>query len=136
MQKVKKILVFYGKYKRKISALENLLKHEQILIKQSVKFGVLFSNNYEFKSDIEKIEEIKMQINKKIGQMEEVCERIETSVSMLEQPLRKIIELRYFDKTSWSNIAKLNKKSLVYIFKLHSLALKELEVHFNKNLFI
>lgn len=62
--------------------------------------------------------------------MQDVCGRIEISVSLLEEKEKKVIKFRYFEKRTWEEIAEMMEISTQYVYRLHGRALEELEVHF------
>lgn len=53
---------------------------------------------YEILSELEKKETIKQRLKENIERMQDVCGRIEISVSLLEEKEKKVIKFRYFEK--------------------------------------
>ena len=93
---IEDLLYQYNKTKKKIKTLESNL--DNIILKKHSSIAGANDNNQDYKSDIEKIEEIKEEILKKIVNYKKLVKLTEDLLEQIrDDKYFRIIELRYLD---------------------------------------
>ena len=103
-RKMEEILRNYPKYQKRIEVEIENLKNPQI--KKSCGPGGQGGNNYDYKSEVEQIEELKQRISNNISRYEEIIFRINECLSMVQDHKDYgFIQLKYFDNKAYEEIA-------------------------------
>ena len=128
-RKMEEILINYPKYQKRIKMeIENLQNPQ---LKKSCGPGGLYGNNYDFKSEMEQIEELKQRISNNISRYEEIIFRIDECLSMVQDHKDyNFIKMKYFDKKTYEEIADILKISLKSTYGIRNRILGALEIHF------
>lgn len=105
-KKVEKMLSFYRSFQRRIEKLEESM--DQVVLKKCCGIPGDFGNSsYEFKSDLEKIEDIQERNRKMIARMQHVVDLTEFGIEEIKNDKHyKIIEMKYFERLSMEDIAE------------------------------
>ena len=123
------ILSNYPKYQKRIEVEIENLKNPQI--KKSCGPGGQSGNNYNFKSEMEQIEELKQRISNNISRYEEIIFRIDECLSMVQDHKDyDFIKMKYFDKMTFEEIAEKLGVSLMSTYRMRNNVLSALEIHF------
>ena len=128
-KKMEEILINYPKYQKRIKMeIENLQNPQ---LKKSCGPGGQYGNNYDFKSEMEQIEELKQRISNNISRYEEIIFRIDECLSMVQDHKDYgFIKMKYFDKKTYEEIADILKISLKSTYGMRNRILEALEIHF------
>ena len=128
-RKMEEILRNYPKYQKRIKIeIENLQNPQ---LKKSCGPGGQYGNNYDFKSEMEQIEELKQRISNNISRYEEIIFRINECLSMVQDHKDYgFIKMKYFDKMTYEEIADILKISLKSTYGIRNRILGALEIHF------
>ena len=128
-RKMEEILINYPKYQKRIKMeIENLQNPQ---LKKSCGPGGQYGNNYDFKSEMEQIEELKERISNNISRYEEIIFRIDECLSMVQDHKDyAFIKMKYFDKMTYEEIADILKISLKSTYGIRNRILGALEIHF------
>lgn len=128
-RKMEEILRNYPKYQKRIKMeIENLQNPQ---LKKSCGPGGQYGNNYDFKSEMEQIEELKQRISNNISRYEEIIFRIDECLSMVQDHKDyNFIKMKYFDKKTYEEIADILKISLKSTYGIRNRILGALEIHF------
>ena len=128
-RKMEEILRNYPKYQKRIEVEIENLKNPQI--KKSCGPGGQGGGNYEFKSEVEQIEELKQRISSNISRYEEIIFRIDECLSMVQDHKDyEFIQLKYFDNKTYEEIADVFNISLKSTYGMRNRILEALEIHF------
>lgn len=128
-RKMEEILRNYPKYQKRIEVEIENLKNPQI--KKSCGPGGQGGGNYEFKSEVEQIEELKQRISNNISRYEEIIFRIDECLSMVQDHKDyNFIQMKYFDKMTYEEIAEKLGVSLMSTYRMRNNILSTLEIHF------
>lgn len=128
-RKMEEILRNYPKYQKRIEVEIENLKNPQI--KKSCGPGGQSGNNYNFKSEMEQIEELKQRISNNISRYEEIIFRIDECLSMVQDHKDyNFIQLKYFDNKTYEEIADVLNISLKSTYGMRNRILEALEIHF------
>ncbi|ERT47669.1 hypothetical protein HMPREF1767_01230 [Fusobacterium nucleatum CTI-6] len=128
-RKMEEILRNYPKYQKRIEVEIENLKNPQI--KKSCGPGGQGGGNYEFKSEVEQIEELKQRISNNISRYEEIIFRIDECLSMVQDHKDYgFIQLKYFDNKTYEEIADVLNISLKSTYGMRNRILEALEIHF------
>lgn len=128
-RKMEEILKNYPKYQKRIKLEIENLKNPQI--KKSCGLGEQGGNNYEFKSEMEQIEELKQRISNNISRYEEIIFRIDECLSMVQDHKDYVfIKMRYFDKMTYEDIAEKLDVEVRTTYRIRNNILAALEIHF------
>ncbi|WP_418128142.1 transcriptional regulator [Fusobacterium polymorphum] len=126
---MEEILRNYPKYQKRIEVEIENLKNPQI--KKSCGPGGQGGGNYEFKSEVEQIEELKQRISNNISRYEEIIFRIDECLSMVQDHKDYgFIQLKYFDNKTYEEIADVLNISLKSTYGMRNRILEALEIHF------
>ena len=128
-RKMEEILINYPKYQKRIKMeIENLQNPQ---LKKSCGPGGQYGNNYDFKSEMEQIEELKQRISNNISRYEEIIFRIDECLSMVQDHKDYgFIKMKYFDKMTYEEIAEKLGVSLMSTYRMRNNVLSALEIHF------
>ena len=128
-RKMEEILRNYPKYKKRIEVEIENLKNPQI--KKSCGPGGQGGGSYDYKSEMEQIEELKQRISNNISRYEEIIFRINECLSMVKDHKDYgFIQMKYFDKMTYEEIAEKLGVSLMCTYRMRNNILSALEIHF------
>lgn len=128
-RKMEEILKNYPKYQKRIEIEIENLKNPQI--KKSCGPGGQGGGNYEFKSEVEQIEELKQRIANNISRYKEIIFRIDECLNMVQDHKDyEFIQMKYFDKKTYEEIADALNISLKSTYSMRNRILGALEIHF------
>lgn len=128
-RKMEEILKNYPKYQKRIEIEIENLKNPQI--KKSCGPGGQGGGNYEFKSEVEQIEELKQRIANNISRYKEIIFRIDECLNMVQDHKDYgFIRMKYFDKKTYEEIADALNISLKSTYSMRNRILGALEIHF------
>ena len=128
-RKREEILKNYPKYQKRIEIEIENLKNPQI--KKSCGPGGQGGGNYEFKSEVEQIEELKQRIANNISRYKEIIFRIDECLNMVQDHKDyEFIRMKYFDKMTYEEIASQLDISLKSTYGMRNRILEALEIHF------
>nr|DAS75313.1 MAG TPA: transcriptional activator [Caudoviricetes sp.] len=126
---MEEILRNYPKYQKRIEVEIENLKNPQI--KKSCGPGGQGGNSYDYKSEMEQIEELKQRISNNISRYEEIIFRIDECLSMVQDHKDyDFIKMKYFDKMTFEEIAEKLGVSLMSTYRMRNNVLSALEIHF------
>ncbi len=128
-RKMEEILRNYPKYQKRIKMeIENLQNPQ---LKKSCGPGGQGGSNYNFKSEMEQIEELKQRISNNISRYEEIIFRMDECLSMVQDHKDYgFIKMKYFDKMTYEEIAEKLGVSLMSTYRMRNNILSALEIHF------
>ena len=128
-RKMEEILRNYPKYQKRIKMeIENLQNPQ---LKKSCGPGGQGGSNYNFKSEMEQIEELKQRISNNISRYEEIIFRIDECLNMVQDHKDyDFIRMKYFDKMTYEEIAEKLGVSLMSTYRMRNNILSALEIHF------
>ena len=128
-RKMEEILRNYPKYQKRIEVEIENLKNPQI--KKSCGPGGQGGNSYDYKSEVEQIEELKQRISNNISRYEEIIFRINECLSMVKDHKDyNFIQMKYFDRMTYEEIAEKLGVSLMSTYRMRNNILSTLEIHF------
>ena len=128
-RKMEDILSNYPKYQKRIEVEIENLKNPQI--KKSYGPGGQSGNNYDYKSEVEQIEELKQRISNNISRYKEIIFRIDECLNMVQDHKDyNFIQMKYFDKMTYEEIAEKLGVSLMSTYRMRNNILSTLEIHF------
>lgn len=128
-RKMEEILRNYPKYQKRIKVEIENLKNPQI--KKSCGPGGQGGNNYDYKSEVERIEELKQRISNNISRYEEIIFRINECLSMVQEHKDyEFIQMKYFDKMTYEEIAEKLGVEVRTTYRIRNNILTALEIHF------
>lgn len=128
-RKMEEILRNYPKYQKRIEIEIENLKNPQI--KKSCGPRGQGGGNYEFKSEVEQIEELKQRIANNISRYKEIIFRIDECLNMVQDHKDYgFIRMKYFDKMTYEEIASQLDISLKSTYGMRNRILEALEIHF------
>ena len=128
-RKMEERLRNYPKYQKRIKMeIENLQNPQ---LKKSCGPGGQSGNNYNFKSEMEQIEELKQRISNNISRYEEIIFRIDECLNMVQDHKDyNFIQLKYFNNKTYEEIAEKLGVSLMSTYRMRNNILSALEIHF------
>ena len=128
-RRMEEILINYPKYQKRIEVEIENLKNPQI--KKSCGPSGQGGGSYEFKSEMEQIEELKQRISNNISRYEEIIFRIDECLSMVQDHKDYgFIQMKYFDRMTYEEIAEKLGVSLMSSYRMRNNILSTLEIHF------
>ena len=128
-RKMEEILRNYPKYQKRIEVEIENLKNPQI--KKSCGPSGQGGGSYEFKSEMEQIEELKQRISNNISRYEEIIFRIDECLSMVKDHKDyNFIQLKYFDNKTYEEIAEKLGVEVRTAYRIRNNILSALEIHF------
>jgi hypothetical protein len=129
-RKMEEILYSYNKYINKIKKdLEYF--NNPILLKSYNVEKISGSGFMEVKSDMERIEELKVRISNDISRHEEILFRIDSALDMVKDHKDySIIDMKYLNNMSYEDISEKLGVSLKTVYGMRNRILGALEIHF------
>lgn len=129
-RKMEDILYSYNKYINKIKKdLEYF--NNPILLKSYNIEKISGSGFMEVKSDMERIEELKVRISNDISRHEEILFRIDSALDMVKDHRDySIIDMKYLNNMSYEDISEKLGVSLKTVYGMRNRILGALEIHF------
>lgn len=129
-RKMEDILYSYNKYVNKIKKdLEYF--NNPILLKSYNIEKISGSGFMEIKSDMERIEELKVRLSNDISRHEEILFRIDSALDMIKDHRDyNIIGMKYFNNMSYEDISEKLGVSLKTVYGMRNRILEALEIHF------
>ncbi len=129
-RKMEDILYSYNKYVNKIKKdLEYF--NNPILLKSYNIEKISGSGFMEVKSDMERIEELKVRISNDISRHEEILFRIDSALDMVKDHRDySIIDMKYLNNMSYEDISEKLGVSLKTVYGMRNRILGALEIHF------
>lgn len=129
-RKMEDILYSYNKYVNKIKKdLEYF--NNPILLKSYTIEKISGSGFMEVKSDMERIEELKVRISSDISRHEEILFRIDSALDMVKDHRDySIIDMKYLNNMSYEDISEKLGVSLKTVYGMRNRILGALEIHF------
>ena len=128
-RKMEEILRNYPKYQKRIEVEIENLKNPQI--KKTCGPGGQGGSNYDYKSEVEQIEELKERISNNISRYKEIIFRIDECLNMIkEHKDYNFIQMKYFDKMTYEEIAEKLDIHIANTYKMRNRILEALEIHF------
>ena len=128
-RKMEEILRNYPKYQKRIEVEIENLKNPQI--KKCCGVGGESGNSYDYKSEVEQIEELKQRISNNISRYKEIIFRIDECLNMVKDHKDyNFIQLKYFDRMTYEEIAEKLGVSLMSTYRMRNNILSTLEIHF------
>lgn len=128
-RKMEEILRNYPKYQKRIEVEIENLKNPQI--KKTCGPGGQGGSNYDYKSEVEQIEELKQRISNNISRYKEIIFRIDECLNMIkEHKDYNFIQMKYFDKMTYEEIAEKLDIHIANTYKMRNRILEALEIHF------
>ena len=129
-RKMEDILYSYNKYINKIKKdLEYF--NNTILLKSYNIEKISGSGFMEVKSDMERIEELKVRISNDISRHEEILFRIDSALDMIKDHKDySIVDMKYLNNMSYEDISEKLGVSLKTVYGMRNRILGALEIHF------
>lgn len=128
-RKMEEILRNYPKYQKRIEVEIENLKNPQI--KKTCGPGGQGGNSYDYKSEVEQIEELKQRISNNISRYKEIIFRIDECLNMVQEHKDySFIQMKYFNKMTYEEIADALNISLKSTYGMRNRILEALEIHF------
>lgn len=128
-RKMEEILRNYPKYQKRIEVEIENLKNPQI--KKSCGPGGQGGHSYDYKSEVEQIEELKQRISNNISRYEEIIFRIDECLSMVQDHKDYgFIQMKYFDRMTYEEIAEKLGVEVRTAYRIRNNILSALEIHF------
>lgn len=129
-RKMEDILYSYNKYVNKIK--KDLEYFNNPVLLKSYKLDVMSGSGFtEVKSDMERVEELKVRISNDISRHEEILFRIDSALDMVKDHKDyNFIQMRYFDKKGYEEIAEKLEVEVRTVYRIRNNILSALEIHF------
>lgn len=129
-RKMEDILYSYNKYiNKKKKDLEYF--NNPVLLKSYNVEKISGSGFMEVKSDMERIEELKVRISNDISRHEEILFRIDSALDMVKDHKDySIIDMKYLNNMSYEDISEKLGVSLKTVYGMRNRILGALEIHF------
>lgn len=103
--KVELMLEYYNSFKKKIQLLQEELNY--VVIKKQVNYDVVLAHNYEYLSDLEKVELKKEELKSKILKYENVIDLVDLGLNGIKNDkYYDLILLKYLENYSVKDIIK------------------------------
>ena len=129
-RKMEDILYSYNKYINKIKKDLEYFNNPVLLKSYNVE-KISGSGFMEVKSDMERIEELKIRISNDISRHEEILFRIDSALDMIKDHRDyNIIGMKYFNNMSYEDISEKLGVSLKTVYGMRNRILEALEIHF------
>ena len=126
---MEEILRNYPKYQKRIEVEIENLKNPQI--KKTCGPSGQGGNNYDYKSEVEQIEELKQRISNNISRYREIIFRIDECLNMVQDHKDyNFIQMKYFDRMTYEEIAEKLDIHIANTYKMRNRILEALEIHF------
>lgn len=129
-RKMEEILYSYNKYINKIK--KDLEYFNNPVLLKSYKLEVMSGCGFtEVKSDMERIEELKIRIANDISRHEEILFRIDSALDMVKDHKNyNFIQMRYFDRIGYEDISEKLGVEVRTVYRIRNNILSALEIHF------
>lgn len=129
-RKMEEILYSYNKYINKIK--KDLEYFNNPVLLKSYKLDVMSGSGFtEVKSDMERVEELKVRISNDISRHEEILFRIDSALDIVKDHKDyNFIQMRYFDKKGYEEIAEKLEVEVRTVYRIRNNILSALEIHF------
>ena len=129
-RKMEDILYSYNKYINKIKKDLEYFNNPVLLKSYNVE-KISGSGFMEIKSDMERIEELKVRISNDISRHEEILFRIDSALDMVKDHKDySIIDMKYLNNMSYEDISEKLGVSLKTVYGMRNRILGALEIHF------
>ena len=129
-RKMEDILYSYNKYINKIKKDLEYFNNPVLLKSYNVE-KISGSGFMEIKSDMERIEELKVRISNDISRHEEILFRIDSALDMVKDHKDySIIDMKYLNHMSYEDISEKLGVSLKTVYGMRNRILGALEIHF------
>ncbi|MFZ7973192.1 RNA polymerase sigma factor [Fusobacterium watanabei] len=129
-RKMEDILYSYNKYINKIKKDLEYFNNPVLLKSYNVE-KISGSGFMEVKSDMERIEELKVRISNDISRHEEILFRIDSALDMVKDHKDySIIDMKYLNNMSYEDISEKLGVSLKTVYGKRNRILGALEIHF------
>lgn len=129
-RKMEEILYSYNKYINKIKKDLEYFNNPVLLKSYNVE-KISGSGFMEVKSDMERIEELKVRISNDISRHEEILFRIDSALDMIKNHKDySIIDMKYLNNMSYEDISEKLGVSLKTVYGMRNRILGALEIHF------
>ena len=129
-RKMEDILYSYNKYINKIKKDLEYFNNPVLLKSYNVE-KISGSGFMEVKSDMERIEELKVRISNDISRQEEILFRIDSALDMVKDHKDySIIDMKYLNNMSYEDISEKLGVSLKTVYGMRNRILGALEIHF------
>ncbi|MEX6519283.1 RNA polymerase sigma factor [Fusobacterium animalis] len=129
-RKMEDILYSYNKYINKIKKDLEYFNNPVLLKSYNVE-KISRSGFMEVKSDMERIEELKVRISNDISRHEEILFRIDSALDMVKDHKDySIIDMKYLNNMSYEDISEKLGVSLKTVYGMRNRILGALEIHF------
>ena len=129
-RKMEDILYSYNKYINKIKKDLEYFNNPVLLKSYNVE-KISGSGFMEVKSDMERIEELKVRISNDISRHEEILFRIDSALNMIKNHKDySIIDMKYLNNMSYEDISEKLGVSLKTVYGMRNRILGALEIHF------
>lgn len=129
-RKMEDILYSYNKYTNKIKKDLEYFNNPVLLKSYNVE-KISGSGFMEVKSDMERIEELKVRISNDISRHEEILFRIDSALDMVKDHKDySIIDMKYLNNMSYEDISEKLGVSLKTVYGMRNRILGALEIHF------
>ena len=129
-RKMEDILYSYNKYINKIKKDLEYFNNKVLLKSYNIE-KISGSGFMEVKSDMERIEELKVRISNDISRHEEILFRIDSALDMIKDHRDyNIIGMKYFNNMSYEDISEKLGVSLKTVYGMRNRILEALEIHF------
>nr|DAN59958.1 MAG TPA: RNA polymerase sigma factor [Caudoviricetes sp.] len=129
-RKMEDILYSYNKYINKIKKDLEYFNNPVLLKSYNIE-KISGSGFMEVKSDMERIEELKVRISNDISRHEEILFRIDSALDMIKDHRDyNIIGMKYFNNMSYEDISEKLGVSLKTVYGMRNRILEALEIHF------
>lgn len=129
-KKMEDILYAYPKYEHRMREEQKHLTN--IELEKSYRLKELNNqNSFEYKSELEKLEETRDRIYHNIQRYEEILFRIDEALDMVKgHKYYDFIPMKYFSKMSYESIAEKFDINVSSVYKAKNKILGSLEIHF------
>lgn len=129
-RKMEDILYSYNKYINKIK--KDLEYFNNPILLKGYNVEKISGNGFmEVKSDMERIEELKVRISNDISRHEEILFRIDSALDMVKDHKDySIIDMKYLNNMSYEDISEKLGVSLKTVYGMRNRILGALEIHF------
>ena len=124
-KKVEDMLRYYNRFKKRIIYIQDNM--DNVILKKISGISSMGEGNFEYKSDIEKKEEIREQNQKQLERYKILVQLIERGLEEIRNDeYYKIIELRYFENGTIENISEELKYSVATVKRNRNRLVNEL----------
>ncbi|WP_339004282.1 DUF1492 domain-containing protein [Fusobacterium polymorphum] len=124
------ILYSYNKYVNKIKKDLEYFNNPVLLKSYNIE-KISGSGFLEVKSDMERIEELKVRISNDISRHEEILFRIDSALDMVKDHKDySIVDMKYLNNMSYEDISEKLGVSLKTVYGMRNRILGALEIHF------